>query len=236
MADETPRKAFPWMPSYVDEFFALAAMLTNEQLGAVMRLKHHAWKATPPCTLPDDDRKLATLSGLGMQWGTEGDAIRELFTPLDGRLLDAELYRRFEEQLKKHVARSIAGSKGGRPRKAAPVANGNQPAKLSESPSLQQLSSLSVLRSITTVRTENLEETKQNDKQPESSAFQPDPDAGRDWREVMREAEARGRAPRTGDAEPASLPTTLESDAESGAEETAHVGAHSDRSDGGDRV
>lgn len=171
MAD---RKAFPWMPTYVDDDLALAAAVTVEEFGAIKRLQAHAWKQEPPCTLPDDDRKLAAMSGLGARWGEVGDTVREHFTPCeDGRLLDAGLHLRYQEQLKKHVARSLAGSKGGRPRKAGPQASGNQPTKLGETLASLPVSSLSVLRS-TAVRTENLEESKQ----PESPAFE-------NWREFV---------------------------------------------------
>ncbi len=157
-----PKKGFPWMPVYVDDLLALAAVLTTEQLGAFMRLRCHAWRSEPPCTLPDSDARLSVISGLNGTWGANADALRELLEPDGaGRLVDRTLLCRWNEQVAKHQSASNRGRLGGRPK-----ATGNQPEKLNESSAFQRLSSLSILPSNNS-RTENLEQPKLN----ESSAF-----------------------------------------------------------------
>lgn len=128
MADSAPPiaplKPFPWMPVYLEEW--LSIRLTPEQKGALMDLRAFAWKADPPCTVPDDDARLAVISGLGPRWGDAGEPIRELLTPTaDGRLCDRSLLVRYEEQLHKHRIRSSAGATGGKV-SAKTRANGKQ--------------------------------------------------------------------------------------------------------------
>ena len=105
-------KKMIWMPLYFEEFMALAATLTPAQLGGLLRLQAYAWHQTPPCTLPNDDARLATISGLGATWREDGPVLRDLLTPHDGRLTDEALLVRHTRQNALHAKRSSAGQEG----------------------------------------------------------------------------------------------------------------------------
>ncbi len=159
MPDPERKKGFPWMPVYIDDLLSLAAVLTTEQLGALMRLRAHAWRSEPPCSLPDSDARLSVISGLNGTWDASKDALREIFTPDgSGRLIDQTLLYRWNEQKAKHASYSKRGQMGGRPKAIE---------KLGESSAFRQLSPVSDLV-VNNSRTEILEESKLQ----ESSAFQ----------------------------------------------------------------
>lgn len=209
---------FPWMPLYIDELQALAAVLGNELLGPFLRLRAYAWHQKPPCTLPDDDRALARISGLAAEWPAHAAVIREQLTPVEGgRLRDLRLTQRFIEQaIRADIshARKGAGKTGGT---HSAEARGKQPAKQPASNGASNRSALlgPVMKSEMQVN-QNYEQLSPGERSGSESlvrdsesgeatgqqrdpvASGPDPDAGRDWREVMRENEARGAARRTG--------------------------------------
>lgn len=87
--------------------------MTLEQQGAYRNLLDHAWQMDPPCTLPDDERSLAMLSGLGDRWGTEGPVILRWFTPRRGRLVNKKLYSVWREMYERREQKSRAGKLGG---------------------------------------------------------------------------------------------------------------------------
>ncbi len=112
---ETKKKGFPWMPMYVDDLLRMAAGLTVEQFGALLRLKAHAWAAEAPCTLPDSDARLSALSGLNGTWDANKAALLEHFVPDgSGRLVDPTLLARWREQLAKHESYAKRGLAGRR--------------------------------------------------------------------------------------------------------------------------
>jgi uncharacterized protein YdaU (DUF1376 family) len=153
-----PDKPFPWLPLYVDDFQALASILTPEQLGGFMRLRVHAWKSQPPCTVPSSPARLSVISGLNGAWEGNAEAILELFSPDgSGRLLDHNLLLRYNQQKAKHRTASANGKLGGRPK-----ANGNQPTKLDVTSAFPQLHSLSGIPSNSS-RPETLEGAKLNE-------------------------------------------------------------------------
>lgn len=127
------------MPSFITDELAIAARLTTLQFGALRRLRLHGWAEKVPCTLPDDDARLAGLSGLGDAWAENADAIREYLTPTEvdasgrPRVIDAELRKVYEKQLAKYVTASTNGKRGGRP-KAGGKEGGKQMEKLGETP------------------------------------------------------------------------------------------------------
>lgn len=54
---------FPALPLWTDAYLGDTAHLTNEEHGVYLRLLMFAWRA-PTCSLPDDDRRLAIMTGL----------------------------------------------------------------------------------------------------------------------------------------------------------------------------
>src|SRR5690349_20469882 len=73
----------------VDRFLAseLAALATPEEGWAAFFLWCRAWKQTPPGSLPDDDRVLASFSNTGKRWPkVRAMALRGFVRCGDGRL------------------------------------------------------------------------------------------------------------------------------------------------------
>lgn len=131
-----------WMPSFIKDEQALLGRLTTLQFGALRRLRLYAWAQSRPCTLPNDDTRLAQIAGLSVdEWAANRDAIREFFEPTDpdgegrSRLIDHELEAIFAKQLGRYLSASNRGRMGGRPAKAGD----NQPEKLGESSGLRGL-------------------------------------------------------------------------------------------------
>lgn len=95
---------------------ATTAMLP-EQEGAYVRLMCYAWLATPPCTVPDDDKVLAYVSKLGTRWRKLGAAVKTRFEPIgEGRLREPRLFALFEARAAYKVLQQSKGLKGGRPK------------------------------------------------------------------------------------------------------------------------
>ena len=81
--------------------------------GALMQLMCYAWLDSPPCTLPDDDAELAVLSGLHDRWPTHARRLRAFFVSTEeGRLLNSDLWMRFQQMAASSEAKSRAGKKG----------------------------------------------------------------------------------------------------------------------------
>lgn len=153
-----------WMPLWISDFQALSANLTPAQLGALMRMRAAAWVEDRPCTLPDSDARLASISGLGESWSANSDVLREYFVPTEPdshgkpRLIDHELEQLYAKQLARYLAASTNGRLGGRP----PKGEGNQPTKLGES--LASFSRKNPLSSELSTSTHNTEEQKAGEK------------------------------------------------------------------------
>jgi uncharacterized protein YdaU (DUF1376 family) len=81
------RPAFQFYPA---DWLSGTILLTPAQKGAYIDLLCYAW-LEDDCGLPDDDRKLAVLSGLRNQWISLSGGIREKFVARDGRLYNAKL-------------------------------------------------------------------------------------------------------------------------------------------------
>lgn len=54
---------FPALPLWTDAYLGDTAHLTNEEHGVYLRLLMFAWRS-PDCCLPDDDRRLAIMTGM----------------------------------------------------------------------------------------------------------------------------------------------------------------------------
>lgn len=93
------------------------SMMTPEQEGAFVHLLCHAWQSKElPCSLPNDDAKLAQLSRLGDRWSTEGRLIRDQFVTAGkgkARLRNPKLWAVYQEFQEKHARRVTSGRTGG---------------------------------------------------------------------------------------------------------------------------
>lgn len=115
-----PRNPFPSFHWYPKEWLSSTAraLMTLEQQGAYLNLLSHAWLADPPCTLPDDDRALAQLSGLGDRWPESAAVIREWFEVRKvrsggTRLVNTKLAQTYAAACRVHEARKASGKLGG---------------------------------------------------------------------------------------------------------------------------
>jgi uncharacterized protein YdaU (DUF1376 family) len=107
----------PYFPFYVKEWLVGNALLTAEQRGALINLLAHAWVATPPCTLPDDDTQLALLAGIPLKrWRRMADTIRAVFYREDGRLVDGKLLQRHQEMVDGSQRRTAAAQRASQAR------------------------------------------------------------------------------------------------------------------------
>jgi uncharacterized protein YdaU (DUF1376 family) len=109
------KQDFPSFNFYPKDWLTGEATLamTPEQLGAFIQLLAHSWNATPPCTLPDDDRMLATMSRLGARWSKAGGPVKAQFRPAgDGRLRNGKLFAIYEEAVRCREKKSRAGRDG----------------------------------------------------------------------------------------------------------------------------
>lgn len=66
----------PYMPFYVEDWLSSTAVagFTLAQQGAYLRLLARQWQS-PTGALPNDERELARISGLGPRWKTAGKPI-----------------------------------------------------------------------------------------------------------------------------------------------------------------
>jgi hypothetical protein len=97
------------MPFDVDAWFleSDAACLSLEQEAALFRLLCYAWKRRPPCCLLDDDRLLASFSGLSIRrWPRVGQPLKTFFELVDGR------YMRNERQFKQYCRLAVSRPSG----------------------------------------------------------------------------------------------------------------------------
>lgn len=101
-----PFRVKEWL---ADERFTL---MSAEQKGALIDLWARAWVSDPPCTLPDDDRSLAQLSGLQKGWKRNASVLRALFEPMSGRLVSPDLLRLHVQMVEQSERKSRAGKAG----------------------------------------------------------------------------------------------------------------------------
>lgn len=106
---------FPWFPFYTADWLTSPAIvsMSAEQRGGYVQLLAYAWNGgNDEPSLPDDDRQLAILSGLGRRWARHGGPVRARFSPraaVPGRLFDDKLSQVYEVQRSKQELQSAAG-------------------------------------------------------------------------------------------------------------------------------
>lgn len=75
---------FPALPLWTDAYLGDTAHLTNEEHGVYLRLLMFAWRS-PECCLPDDDRRLAIMTGLSeKKWRAIRPVIASFWTVENG--------------------------------------------------------------------------------------------------------------------------------------------------------
>jgi uncharacterized protein YdaU (DUF1376 family) len=77
------------MPVIVNDEIAETSGLTNEELGALVRLKWAMWKSGG--WLPDDGKQLARVARAGSRWGKIAPAVLALFTIGGGKVSSPSL-------------------------------------------------------------------------------------------------------------------------------------------------
>lgn len=164
-------KSLAWMPLYINETKALRAGLTPAAFGALMAMRVHSWQEAVPGTLPDDDARLASISGLGESWAAHAEVLREFFVPTQPdekgrpRIADPEVQKLFGVQFQKYLAASLKGRKGGRP----PTDKGTkQPEKLGETSAFSGLRN-ALSSELPEPLTQNTDGMKAGEKPEESS-------------------------------------------------------------------
>lgn len=110
--------SLPYFPLYVTDYEADTSHLTPEEDGIYMRLLRLMWM-TPGCSVPDDPKWIARRLRV-----SPGDFDRAVAPIIDefccrkkGRVFSPRLMREFEKISDTRYKRSVAGKKGGRPRK-----------------------------------------------------------------------------------------------------------------------
>lgn len=77
---------FPALPLWTDAFIADTVHLTPEQVGVYIRLLMAAWRSRD-CSLPDDDKRLATIVGMSRKKWLSTRPIMDEFFVSDGKVL-----------------------------------------------------------------------------------------------------------------------------------------------------
>lgn len=131
-----------YFPMYAADWLSGEAttLMSCEQEGAFLRLLLHAWlsKDVCPCSIPNDDKKLAAMSKLGRRWQSVGEFVRAQFEPVEDypdRLRNARLWTIYVEQTEKHSRRVMAGALGGHARAKSKQSSSNATAMLKQSSS-----------------------------------------------------------------------------------------------------
>ena len=82
---------FPSMPLYTDAYLGDTQHLTLEEHGAYLKLLIIAWR-TADCSLPADDKRLATMLGITpKKWGKLKPAIVDFFDEREGKYKQKKL-------------------------------------------------------------------------------------------------------------------------------------------------
>jgi uncharacterized protein YdaU (DUF1376 family) len=117
--------AVPYMPLYVADYMADAAHLTTVEHGAYLLLLMTYWQRGGP--LPDNDKKLARIAGLGMrEWARIRPTILEFF-----EIARSEwVHKRVETELSNLRAKSLKKRNGGLARAKQMHSTCTVPAKL----------------------------------------------------------------------------------------------------------
>lgn len=127
-----------WFPHNPAKWRQRTAGLSPLAKAAYAELRDAAWEATtremPACTLPNDDKQLAAMSGLGALWKRVRSEVRPLFTITDVGLCDATLLTIWEKQHGLYEARKEAGARGGKAKANSQQNPSNATAKAKQNP------------------------------------------------------------------------------------------------------
>jgi uncharacterized protein YdaU (DUF1376 family) len=91
-------------------------LMTPEERGGYVMLLCHAWIAAEPGVLPDDDRTLAILSGLGDRWLACRPALERAFDLTNGRWVQKRMVRERHAQKTRVGIASRVGRLGAKAR------------------------------------------------------------------------------------------------------------------------
>jgi uncharacterized protein YdaU (DUF1376 family) len=113
----------PYRPEHVNDAIANSEELTNEELGAFVRLTWALWRAGG--YLPDDQKKLARFARAGSRWGSIAPAIMAKLTVTAGKISCPEILMTIflVEQRRARAAKAAAGRHG----KADPMLTSRNP-------------------------------------------------------------------------------------------------------------
>lgn len=120
----------PAMPWYVNDWLSSARVtcMTLEQQGAYARLLCHCW-ASQRAAIPDDDKALAALSGMGEGWFKGGcQMVRDCFIPhphYPGFLTNEKVFKLWEERQEWLRKSSEGGRKSADKRKLGQLKGGS---------------------------------------------------------------------------------------------------------------
>ena len=96
------------IPLFVDSYLADTTHLTTEQHGAYLLLLMAAWR-TGDCTLPHDEKRLASIAGVTpARWRSIAPAIMEMWTCEKGRCWQKRLVHEWDYVQSKRVKRKAA--------------------------------------------------------------------------------------------------------------------------------
>jgi uncharacterized protein YdaU (DUF1376 family) len=113
MAKDKP-PPLPYTRFSYEDFFndPSVVKMTNEEVGAYMRLLRVCWCSTPPGHLPDDDDYLSVVSGMGESWLGHRSAMANAFEVKRGKWIQRRVVREYEHCRGLSEVRSRAGRKG----------------------------------------------------------------------------------------------------------------------------
>ena len=102
----------PYRPEHVNDAIANSEELTNEELGAFVRLTWALWRAGG--YLPDDQKKLARFARAGSRWGSIAPAIMAKLTVAAGKISCPEILMTIflVEQRRARAAKAAAARHG----------------------------------------------------------------------------------------------------------------------------
>ena len=98
----------PWTQFSYDDFFRdqAVACMTNEEVGAYLRLLHAAWVADPPGHLPNDATYLSHVSGMLAAWPEHAKSILRAFKPNGDMLIQKRIVEEYNAAAERRKASS----------------------------------------------------------------------------------------------------------------------------------
>jgi uncharacterized protein YdaU (DUF1376 family) len=110
MAKDRPAP-LPWTRFSYDDFFRDHAVerMTNEQVGAYLRLLHAAWVSFPPGWLPTDSDYLGSVSRLGDAWPQHAPCILRAFQSKGDHLEQRRIVEEYKAARKEQEINSRRG-------------------------------------------------------------------------------------------------------------------------------